>query len=77
MNDDPAGYEKAIIDVELLSRCDELIITGGSTFGFIAGMKSLKMPYYVNGFDNDMKSCRRNSLGFRNFSKTPDNVAVF
>jgi hypothetical protein len=77
VNLDPTGYEKAILDVELLSRCDEMIMTGGSSFGFIAGMKSLKMPYYVNGFDANMKSCRRNSLGFRDISKTPSNLTVF
>ena len=27
------SYQRAILDHELLSRCDELIITGGSTFG--------------------------------------------
>jgi hypothetical protein len=27
------GYERAILDIELLSLCDELILTGGSTFG--------------------------------------------
>ena len=77
VNNDPTGYDKAIIDVELLSRCDEMIITSGSTFGFIASMKSLKMPYYVSGFDLNMKSCRRNSLGFRDISKTPSQHAVF
>lgn len=28
---DPGSYERAILDSELLSRCDELIITGGSS----------------------------------------------
>ena len=28
-----SGYERAILDIELLSWCDELILTGGSTFG--------------------------------------------
>ena len=75
---DPKGYDKAIVDVELLSRYDEMIITSGSTFGFIASMKILKMPYYVNGFDLDMKSCRRNSLGFKDISKIPTNQnAIF
>jgi hypothetical protein len=45
---DPSGYERAIIDVELLSRCNQLVVTGGSTFGFIAAMKRLRMPFYVN-----------------------------
>jgi hypothetical protein len=30
---DPNAYERAILDVELMSRCNELVVTGGSTFG--------------------------------------------
>jgi hypothetical protein len=29
------GYERALVDIELLARSDETIITGGSTFGYI------------------------------------------
>jgi hypothetical protein len=54
-------YERTILDNELLSKCDEIIITGGSTFGFIASMKRLKLPYYVNGQRN-MKKCRKTEL---------------
>ena len=50
--------ESIIYDIELLSRCDELIVTGGSTFGFMAAMKMQKMPLYVNGRAN-MTQCRR------------------
>jgi hypothetical protein len=46
---DVGAYSRAIMDVELLSRCDELVLTGRSTFGFVAAMKKLKMPYYLNG----------------------------
>ena len=28
------GYERALVDIELMSRCDEIIITGGSSFGW-------------------------------------------
>ena len=41
------GYRRTIMDIELLSKCDELIITGGSTYGFIASMKMLKLPYFI------------------------------
>ena len=51
------AYPRAIIDVELLSRCHKIIITGGSTYGFLAAMKSLQHPYYVNGRVN-MSRCR-------------------
>lgn len=50
------GYERTILDFELLSLCDELIVTGGSTYGFVPAMKSLKLPYYVNG-QQSMKKC--------------------
>jgi len=54
-------FKKTILDVELLSRCDEIITTGASTFGWLAAMKSLKMPYYVTGFS--MNKCLRADLG--------------
>lgn len=75
--DDPVGYDKAIIDIELLSRCDELIITGGSTFGFIASMKSLKLPFYVNGKDLNMKHCVKHTLSGSGISKTQLQDAIF
>ena len=52
---------RAIVDVELLSRCDELIVTGGSTFGFVAAIKTLRLPLFVNGRVN-MTSCKRTDL---------------
>ena len=52
-------YEKTILDNELLSRCDEMIITGGSTFGFLAAIKSQRMPYHVN---IGMHKCQRAQL---------------
>lgn len=30
---DPSGYIRVFLDTELMSRCDELIVSGGSTFG--------------------------------------------
>lgn len=48
---DPSGYERVFLDIELLSRCDELILTGGSTFGFTSNqvhlfsIKSLLISY--------------------------------
>ena len=55
------GYRRTIMDIELLSKCDELIITGGSTYGFIASMKMLKLPYFINGYSS-MESCSRTLL---------------
>ena len=62
---DMSGYKKAILDVELLSRCNKLIITGGSTFGMVAAFKMLKMPYFING-NIKMDSCK-----LINLSKPP------
>ena len=45
----PDGYQRAIIDVELLSRCNEILMTGGSTFAFVGAMKSLRLPYNIDG----------------------------
>ena len=75
--DNPNGYEKAIVDMELLSRCDEIIITGGSTFGFVAAMKSRKLPYFVNGKDSSMKGCLRHSLAYPGLSRTYKMDAIF
>lgn len=69
------GYKRAIIDVELLSKCDEIIMTGGSTFGFVASMKSLRLPFYVNGNSTSTESCLKTSLS--QLSQTPTGYAVF
>lgn len=68
------GYIRTILDSELLSLCDRIIMTGGSTFGFLASMKSLRLPYYING-RSSIKQCKLirlskptiNHLGFAVF----------
>ena len=55
------GWERAILDNELLSQCDEIVTTGGSTFGFVAAMRAIQMPFYVNGRAN-MTKCKRTTL---------------
>jgi hypothetical protein len=47
----PTSYEKTIIDTILLSKCDVLIITESSTFGFLASMMSGRLNYVTNGHD--------------------------
>jgi len=47
--EEPNTYERTLLDVEMLARCDETILTGGSTFGFVASMISQKRPYFVEG----------------------------
>jgi hypothetical protein len=51
-------YFRAILDNELLSRCDEIIITGGSSFGFSAAIKNGRLPYYIEGKVNKSE-CQR------------------
>jgi hypothetical protein len=58
---DPTSIRRAMLDVELLSLCNELIVTGASTFGWVAGMKSQKLPFYVNG-QKKMYKCLRSRL---------------
>ena len=68
------GYQRTILDVELLSRCNETIITGGSTFGWISAMKQFKLPLYINGFST-MQECVRAELS--KLPKTPSGYGVF
>jgi hypothetical protein len=38
------------LDLALLSEhCHEMIVTGGSTFGFLANMYAGKLSYFING----------------------------
>jgi hypothetical protein len=74
VNSDSHGYYRTLIDVDLLSRCDELIHTGGSTFGFVSAMKSFKVPYFVDGKSKSMK-CSRTTLGTS--SQLPTGEGVF
>ena len=62
IDEDKHGYFRSILDIELLSQCDELILTGGSTYGWIAAMKMLKLPFYVNGKTSSMTKCLRHNL---------------
>jgi hypothetical protein len=68
------AYERTLIDIELLSHCDEVIITGGSTFGFISSLKKQKIPFFVEGY-RSMKECQI----FKFFSppRTPKGYAIF
>ena len=70
----PKYYFRTILDNELLSHCDELILTGGSTFGFIASMKARKYFYYING-GYGMKKCERHQ--FNNLSRANTGVGIF
>jgi hypothetical protein len=62
------GFEKTVVDSELLTRCDELIVTGGSTYGFLAAMRSGRFPLYFNG-KRGTKACPR--MSFTSQGTTP------
>lgn len=66
------AYGRVLFDIELLSRCNETIITGGSTFGFVASMKRQKLPYFIEGHLMT-KQCRR--LRLSSPPKRFDNLA--
>ena len=51
ISEQKAGHKRAIIDVELLSRTDILVLTGVSTFGFISSMKSKRFNYVVDAIE--------------------------
>jgi hypothetical protein len=69
------NIEKALLDIEILSHCDEIIATAGSTFSFLAAMKRQKLPFYVNGKRERLKNCERMTLS--QSSTTPNNFSVF
>lgn len=74
---DSSLYYRAILDNELLARSNEIIITGGSTFGFIASIKNAKMPFYIEGKNRNQTNntvCMRSSLS--RLPRTPEGFAV-
>jgi hypothetical protein len=56
---DSNSYERAILDNELLSKCNELIISFPSSFGIIASIIMQKMPFFIN---QKFNNCTRMSL---------------
>lgn len=45
--DKAKGYQRVLMDIELLARADALIVTSGSSFGLTASMKSDRLNYHV------------------------------
>lgn len=73
----PDTYSRTILDSELLSKCDQIIVTGGSSFGFVAALKAGRLPYFIEGRMNitNGSKCERMKL-----SRPPKNrygVALF
>ncbi|CAF1088724.1 unnamed protein product [Brachionus calyciflorus] len=77
---DPNTYSRSIIDNELLGRVDEMIITGGSTYGFTSALRNQKLPYYIEGRrrnmddNNTLVPCKR--MNFARAPRTPLNYSV-
>lgn len=70
--EDESGWKRTVMDVELLSRCDELIMTSGSTYGMIAAIKMGRLPLFFSGKQRS-KQCERMSfdnLGIRKLTIT-------
>ena len=69
-----SAYLKSILDHELLTLCNQTIITGPSSYGFVASMKAGRMPYYVRGLNANETKCRK-----ANFNDPPSapNVGCF
>ena len=62
---DSNSYERTILDNELLSKCNQLIVTSAkSSFGFIAAMRMQKMPYIID--KTTINGCSRMNLSLLN-----------
>eukprot|EP00466_Bigelowiella_natans_P001743 jgi/Bigna1/140346/aug1.55_g15054 len=44
------GWQNALVDNYVLSRCDDMLVSGGSTFGYVAHGRSDVIPMVVSGF---------------------------
>jgi hypothetical protein len=69
-----AKYGSTILDNELMSKSDFLILSGGSTFGFTAAIKMKTLPFYVNG-NRNQKECYKMKLSEPSITNT--GYAVF
>ena len=67
-------YGTTILDNELMSKSDFLVISGGSTFGFVAAIRKKQLPFYINGNKNQ-KKCSKMKLSEPSITKS--GFAVF
>ena len=68
-----AGLQKTLVDQLMLSFCDALIVTPGSTFGSTAAFLAGMIPYYV---DFSTRECRVTDL-FHPPSRLTDPASAF
>lgn len=74
------SYYRTIFDNEMLARANEIIITGGSTFGFVAAFRTAKLPFYVEGkrskyVNSSADMCTRMKLS--RLPRSPSGLALF
>jgi hypothetical protein len=70
------AYRRVVLDNELLSKCDELFVTGGSTFGALAAMRAGVMPLFFNGMRNNTQCSRMNFTNLPSRVVTKDFLAA-
>ena len=61
MHSNDKAIAKTLLDNELLSMSQEIIMTGASSYGFLAAMKSARLPLFVRGAPNQTQ-CQRATL---------------
>lgn len=68
------AYFRTVMDSELLAKSDEIIITGGSTFGFVSSIRKGKLPFYIDGIDSNYP-CKR--MNFSHLPRSKYGSAIF
>ncbi|CAF0886271.1 unnamed protein product [Brachionus calyciflorus] len=68
------AYFRTILDNELLARSNEIIITGGSTYGFMASIRKGQLPYYIDGIHGNIP-CRK--MIFSSLPRANSRTALF
>ena len=58
-------FSKSILDMELLSRCDHIIVARPTSFGILASMKAKQLPYVVNRMADG--KCEHLTLNYDHF----------
>lgn len=70
---DPNAYRRTLFDLEVLARVDDLVITGGSTYGFVGMMKLGSLGYAVDFYEGG--KCKR--IRFSDAGSTPNGDYFF
>lgn len=68
------AYFRTVMDSELLAKSDEIIISGGSTYGFVSAVRKGSLPFYIDGVDFNFP-CRR--MNFSHLPRSKSGAAIF